>query len=108
MSSAMIVNHVYKPIAEACNLAGKEGNAKAAPEEKKSIGARLIDTITGIFTPILPAITAAGMLKAVLSILTAFPSAQHRQQYISGYQLYGRRGLLFPADFAGKFSSEEI
>lgn len=66
------VNHVYKPIAEACNLAGKEGNAKAAPEEKKSIGARLIDTITGIFTPILPAITAAGMLKAVLSILTAF------------------------------------
>lgn len=66
------VNHVYKPIAEACNLAGKEGNAKAAPEEKKSIGARLIDTITGIFTPILPAITAAGMLKAVLAVLTAF------------------------------------
>ena len=66
------VNHVYKPIVEACNLAGKEGNTKAAPEEKKSIGARLIDTITGIFTPILPAITAAGMLKAVLAVLTAF------------------------------------
>lgn len=39
---------------------------------EKSIGARLIDTITGIFTPVLPAITAAGMLKAVLSLLVAF------------------------------------
>lgn len=64
------VNHVYKPIAEVCDLsnAGKSN----APEEKKNIGARLIDTITGIFTPILPAITAAGMLKAVLAVLTAF------------------------------------
>lgn len=64
------VNHVYKPIAEVCDLtnAGKSSE----PEEKKSLGARLIDTITGIFTPILPAITAAGMLKAVLAVLTAF------------------------------------
>lgn len=65
------VNYVYKPIAEVCNLGQNEG-AKAAPQEKKSIGARLIDTITGIFTPVLPAITAAGMLKAVLSLLVAF------------------------------------
>lgn len=65
------VNHVYKPIAEVCNLGQNEG-AKEGPKEKKSIGARLIDTITGIFTPVLPAITAAGMLKAVLSLLVAF------------------------------------
>lgn len=64
------VNHVYKPIMEAVGLS--DGKSAAAPEEKKSIGARLIDTITGIFTPVLPAITAAGMLKAVLSLLTAF------------------------------------
>lgn len=64
------VNHVYKPIIGACDLesVGK-GNG---PEEKKSIGTRFIDTITGIFTPILPAITAAGMLKAVLALLVAF------------------------------------
>ena len=65
------VNHVYKPIAEKCNLAQGGGAAKN-DGEKKSIGARLIDTITGIFTPVLPAITAAGMLKAVLSLLVAF------------------------------------
>lgn len=33
---------------------------------------RLIDTLTGIFTPILPALTAAGMIKAVLAVLVAF------------------------------------
>ncbi len=32
----------------------------------------LIDTIAGIFTPILPPLTAAGMLKAVLALLVAF------------------------------------
>ena len=51
------VNHVYRPIADACNL--EHAQEGGEPEEKKGIGARLIDTITGIFTPILPAITAA-------------------------------------------------
>lgn len=64
------VNHVYRPIADACNL--EHAQEGGEPEEKKGIGARLIDTITGIFTPILPAITAAGMLKAVLALLVAF------------------------------------
>lgn len=64
------VNHVYKPIAEKCNL--NQDSKVQGGGEKKSIGARFIDTITGIFTPVLPAITAAGMLKAVLSLLVAF------------------------------------
>ena len=67
------VNHVYKPIAEACSLTQDDGGSgKGDEKEKKSIGARLIDTITGIFTPVLPSITAAGMLKAVLALLVAF------------------------------------
>ena len=66
------VNHVYKPIAEVCDLANTETKKGQEPEEKKSLGERFIATITGIFTPILPAITAAGMLKAVLAVLTAF------------------------------------
>lgn len=62
------VNHVYKPIIEQCNLKS-ETDSK---EDTRSIGAKFIDTITGIFTPVLPAITAAGMLKAVMSLLVAF------------------------------------
>lgn len=62
------VASVYRPLTEMANL--KEG----AVQEKdgRKLGAKLIDTISGIFTPILPAITAAGMLKAVLSLLVAF------------------------------------
>ena len=64
------VNHVYKPIMEICHL---DERTDAADEGvKKGWGSRLIDTITGIFTPVLPAITAAGMLKAVLALCTAF------------------------------------
>lgn len=65
------VNHVYRPIMDIVKLDEGKG-AAPAEEEKKSIGAKLIDTITGIFTPVLPAITAAGMLKAVLALCTAF------------------------------------
>lgn len=62
------VANVYRPLTEMANL--KEGAAQE--KDGRKLGAKLIDTISGIFTPILPAITAAGMLKAVLSLLVAF------------------------------------
>ncbi len=86
------VNHVYKPIAQQCNLTSEK---KTKPEEKKGIGATLIDTITGIFTPVLPAITAAGMLKAVLSLLVAFHVVETSDQ---SYQI-----INFMADAAFYF-----
>lgn len=64
------VANVYKPVAALCNISDKKDGSKT--EEKKSIGSKIVDTLTGIFTPILPAITAAGMLKAVISILVVF------------------------------------
>lgn len=42
-----------------------------APEEKKGVISVFFDTITSIFTPILPAIIGAGMLKAFLSLFVA-------------------------------------
>ena len=63
------VASVYKPLTEMCSLKESGG---AQEKDKRKLGAKLIDTISGIFTPILPAITAAGMLKAVLSLLVAF------------------------------------
>lgn len=65
------VNHVYKEIAKIANLDSMSSNASEEVDDRKPV-AKIIDTITGIFTPILPAITAAGMMKAVLALLTAF------------------------------------
>ncbi len=64
------VNHVYKEITKIAKLDNTTSNTEEVDDRKPV--AKVIDTITGIFTPILPAITAAGMMKAVLSLLTAF------------------------------------
>lgn len=69
------VASVYNPLTELCNLK-EEGSAgtdlSGGKKEKKKLAATLVDTLSGIFTPILPAITAAGMLKAILALLVAF------------------------------------
>lgn len=64
------VGNVYKEITQQTNISSECEEVKE--EDKRSTFAKVIDTITGIFTPILPAITAAGMLKAVLSVLIVF------------------------------------
>lgn len=85
------VASVYKPIIE---IVG-HGDEKGEKADKKSLGATVIDTITGIFTPVLPAITAAGMLKAVLSLLVAFKLVSNTDQI---YQI-----MNFMADAAFYF-----
>lgn len=65
------VGSVYKEILkEAPSLDGVQ--VEANEKDDRGTASKIIDTITGIFTPILPAITAAGMLKAVLSLLVVF------------------------------------
>lgn len=70
------VANVFAAVRKVAGL-GEGGGAASpvptdAPKEKKSLLNRFFDTISSIFTPALPAITAAGMLKAVLSLLVAF------------------------------------
>lgn len=63
------VGNVFKEV----QALGKFSDSTDAKEKDgRSLGAKLIDTLSGIFTPVLPAITAAGMLKAVLALLVAF------------------------------------
>ena len=72
------VASVYKPLNEMCEI---KDNQKEVGE-KKPWYATAIDTLSGIFTPILPALTASGMLKAVLSLLVAFKLVDSgRQSY---------------------------
>lgn len=65
------VGSVYKEILkESPSL--DEQQTESSEKDERGVASKIIDTITGIFTPILPAITAAGMLKAVLSLLVVF------------------------------------
>lgn len=59
------VTDVYREF-EALAGTVKKTDVADAPAEKKSIASRIIDTFTGIFTPILPAIIGAGLLKGIL------------------------------------------
>ena len=83
------VASVYKPLVELANIQDGAQSSDQEGGEKKSLGARAIDTLSGIFTPILPALTAAGMLKAVLSLLVAFKLVSSEQQ---SYQILNFMG----------------
>lgn len=61
------VGSVYKEVLAQTSISTE--SPKNDEPDDRGIVAKVIDTITGIFTPILPAITASGMLKAVLSLL---------------------------------------
>ena len=61
------VSHVFKEIMGMTKL--DSGNQGEEEKDNRKVVDKVIDTISGIFTPVLPAITAAGMLKAVLAIL---------------------------------------
>lgn len=65
------VSSVYKEILKEIPVLDGE-HIEANEKDERGTASKIIDTITGIFTPILPAITAAGMLKAVLSLLVVF------------------------------------
>lgn len=74
------VAHVFK---EVTALTGPLDNAPAASEEKEkgTLGARLLDMITGIFAPVVPLITGAGMVKAILTILVLFGLSNKSNEY---------------------------
>ena len=44
----------------------------ANSDSSKSVVSKVIDAITGCMTPMIPALTAAGMIKVVLTLLTTF------------------------------------
>ena len=62
------VSNVYK---EMLKIGDFQNNNSKTGDEKSGKLAKVFDIISGTFTPILPPLTAAGMLKAVLVILTS-------------------------------------
>lgn len=70
----VIGSHVPEVYADVCAVAGIENREQASKEQEKSAGGlanRFIDTVSGIFQPILGIMSACGMLKG-LNCLFAF------------------------------------
>ena len=65
------VNEMYAELVK-MGIPNDDSDSSQKTAEKKSIGSAIIDSITGCMTPMIPALTAAGMIKVVLTLLTTF------------------------------------
>jgi len=63
------VNNVYNEMLKIVKIKAKSSSSN---DGNTGVISKILDTISGIFTPILPAIAGAGMIKAVLTLLTTF------------------------------------
>lgn len=64
------VKFVYKEFQKIANLS--DDHNEEVDSEKKSVVNKVLDTISGIFVPIVPALAGSGMLKAVLALIVLF------------------------------------
>lgn len=68
----VIGTHVADVFEEIEKLVKITGNEDVSKGEKKSIPNAIIDFVAGTFQPIIPALSGAGMVKAVLALLVVF------------------------------------
>lgn len=66
------VANVYRPLMDLGNFEGGVSTEQKNEKDDRNVIIKILDTIAGIFTPIIPAITGAGILKAVMALLVAF------------------------------------
>ena len=66
------VNEMYAELVKMGIPNDDSDSSVQASAEKKSVASAIVDSITGCMTPMIPALTAAGMIKVVLTLLTTF------------------------------------
>lgn len=66
------VDAVFRELIKAGIPNGDQKEEVTEKTEKTNIFNTIIDTITGCMTPMIPALTAAGMMKLILTLLTTF------------------------------------
>ncbi|WP_119318184.1 beta-glucoside-specific PTS transporter subunit IIABC [Companilactobacillus formosensis] len=66
------VADVFEEIAKFVDDSAIEDTSSDKSIEKENIGNRIIDFVSGTFQPLIPALSGAGMVKAVLALLVVF------------------------------------
>lgn len=100
------VQSVYRPLMELTGL--KEDASANAEEPHQKPLAKLLSIISGIFTRILPIITAAGMIKAILSILVVFKIVTTKDQNYQVLNFIGDAGFYFLPVFLGGTAAKQF
>ncbi|MER0122561.1 beta-glucoside-specific PTS transporter subunit IIABC [Streptococcus sp. ZJ93] len=99
------VGNVYRELIQVGDFKEED---KVDTVHKQSLGVRLMASISGIFTPILPVITAAGMIKAVLSILVVFHLVENTDQNYQILNFIGDAGFYFLPIFLGGTAARQF
>ncbi|PAF19049.1 beta-glucoside-specific PTS transporter subunit IIABC [Terribacillus saccharophilus] len=73
------VPKVYKEIISNSNLSESK-STEGESKQKKNVISSIFDVISGVFTPILPAIAGAGMIKGIAALLVTFGWLQEASQ----------------------------
>lgn len=97
------VPHVYAALVD--NLSDQSARST---EVKQGPLQTLLAVISGIFTPILPVITAAGMIKAVLSLLTVFGVVTADDVNYQILNFIGDAGFYFLPIFLGASAARQF
>lgn len=95
MDVADCYEEIMKLIAPNGNMAGAAASETAKPAGKKKIFDIVTDFISSIFSPIVPALAGAGMVKALLALLTAFSLIDKSSQIYIILNLFGDATFAF-------------
>lgn len=100
------VKNVYKSITDDYSIG--ETKPVEDKEEKKSVVSKVLDTIVGIFVPIVPALTGAGMLKAVLTLLVLVGLVSSKSQTYQILNFMGDAAFYFLPVLIGNSAAKKF
>ena len=78
---AAVYKEVKNIVGDLKDAGGDEKADQGEGEEKQKLSAKLLDMISGIFAPVIPLITGAGMIKAILVIMVALGLPDESTEY---------------------------
>lgn len=102
------VEAVFKELIKAGIPNGDQKDTAVKESKDKKLMAQIFDTITGCMTPMIPALTAAGIIKLILTLLTTFSlmstsSATYRVLDIIGDAAFYFMPILLAVNASKKF-----
>jgi len=89
------VADVFEEVAKFVDVGSDNKSDQDAPKEKVGIGNRIIDFVSGTFQPIIPALSGAGMLKALLALLIVFKATTVQSQTYIVLNMFADTVFLF-------------